>query len=124
MRTLSLHPHRDDILAARTAEEAKPLPAPSASKPPNWGRDMIAFLRAEDNVPPMPATFRPLRSRTLIERLAFVSTAMHDDYARHLDTLRVIDEISAMGAASDMHVLRMALAPIAAQLTVAGVSAR
>lgn len=119
-----LHLDDGEFPELRAAIEAKPLPKASASKPPNWGRDMIAFLRAEDNVPPMPATFRPLRSRTLIERLAFVSTAMHDDYARHLDTLRVIDEISAMGAASDMHVLRMALAPIAAQLTVAGVSAR
>lgn len=91
-----LHLDDGEFPELRAAIEAKPLPKASASKPPNWGRDMIAFLRAEDNVPPIPAAFRPLRSRTLIERLAFVSTAMHADYARHLDTLRVIGEIAAV----------------------------
>jgi hypothetical protein len=38
----------------RAAIEAKPLPKPPAPKPLGWGRDMIAFLRAED-APPSPA---------------------------------------------------------------------
>lgn len=50
--------------------------------------DVLAGIRAEAPV--------PLPSRNLIEYTAAVSTAINADYARHLDTLRTIDEISAM----------------------------
>lgn len=68
-------------------------------------------------VPVPVAVPRPLPSRDLIERCAAVSTALHADDERHLDTMRVLGEISAAwAAATDTHALRMALAPIQAQL--------
>lgn len=65
---------------------------------------------------PSPVDAPKLPSRNLIEYVTAVSTAIHADYERHLDTLRTIDEISA--AAPDTHTLRMALTPILAQLAL------
>lgn len=45
--------HPTELIEARAAAESKPLPAAPAPKPPNWGRDMIAFLRVE--APAVPA---------------------------------------------------------------------
>lgn len=114
--------HPTELIEARAAAESKPLPPAPAPKPPNWGRDMIAFLRAEAPVEPRTLgmrrpsapTARPLPSRDLIEYVTAVSTAIHADYERHLDTLRVIDDIAA--AAPDTHTLAMALAPVVAML--------
>ena len=102
MKTVAKLLHLDDgeFPALRAQIEARPIPAPPAKKPPNWGRDMIAFLHAEAPVEPRtlgmrrPATPRPF-SPDLLGRLASVSTAMHADYTRHLDTMAVLDEISA-----------------------------
>jgi hypothetical protein len=69
---------------------------------------------------PAPVRLRPvpLPPLTLIERLTFISTAMHADDVVDTDTLNVLDEISAaMAAVDNPHPLRMALAPILAQMT-------
>lgn len=110
-----LHLDDGEFPELRAAIEAKPLPARPVPKPAGWGRDMIAFLRSQD----APAAPRPPQRFTpdLLARLAFVSTAMHADYERHLDTMRVLDVISAVwAAATDTHALRMALAPVEAML--------
>jgi hypothetical protein len=61
---------------------------------------------------------RPVPTLTLIERLTFISTAMHADDVVDTDTLNILDEISAaMAGVDNPHPLRMALAPILAQMT-------
>ena len=66
--------HPTELIKARAAAEAAPLPAAPAPKPPNWGRDMIAFLRTEAPVeqrtlgmrrpaPPKPPVRPPSRPR-------------------------------------------------------------
>ena len=83
----------------------RPVAAPSATYP------------AHDHGATPPAPRRPLPSRDLIERLTAVSTAMQDDYTAHLDALAVLDGIAAAIAdGADAHAVRMALAPIAAEL--------
>jgi hypothetical protein len=82
--------------------------------------DLADFLGALDAVRPVPATAirdihdrgtwlpvsiglarvpltepRPLPTRDLTERCAAISTAIHADYERHLDTLHVLGKISA-----------------------------
>lgn len=117
-----LHLDDGEFAAARAEQEARPLPQRPAPLPAGWGRGMIAFLRAEAPVEPRTLGMRrptaptapKLPSRDLIEYVTAVSVAMHADYERHLNTLRVIDQIAA--AAPDPHTLAMALAPVLGQL--------
>lgn len=129
MSRLSELLHLDDgeFVAARAAAEAAPRLGVRSKRPPlplgAQARSVAALagLHAETptlgmrrpTAPARPAP-KPLPARSLIEYVTAVSTAIHADYERHLDTLRVIDEISA--AAPDAHTLRMALAPVVEQL--------
>lgn len=88
-----LHLDDGEFPALRAQIEAKPITAPPAPKPLGWGRDIIAFLREQD-APAAPKPQRPF-SADLLTRLAFVSTAMQADYTQHLDTMAVLDEITA-----------------------------
>jgi len=86
---------------AGVAAPARRYPAPQL-KLSGRAAEVLADLRAADTSsvvlgmrrPVVPAP-RPLPTRSLIERLTAVSTAMHADYGRHLDTLAVLDDIAA-----------------------------
>jgi hypothetical protein len=144
---LTRHKPRPDeaLIPCATAQPVvrpRAVPAPRPTRPAGIAREVLAELRAAEVVMPplqsatcgthdrgtwLPAsaglarvpltTPRPLPTRDLIERCAAVSTAMHADYERHLDTLAVLDGISAAIAdGADAHVVRMALAPVEALL--------
>lgn len=145
--TLSLRPSREQRVLLAACTTSRPAPATHLSRrrdrdrpvgfadvamlpDPEWaasapGRFTVAGLvpAGQLAVVPLPAepgpatAPRPLPSRDLIERCAAVSTALHADDERHLDTMRVLGEISAaLAAATDKHALRMALAPVEAML--------
>lgn len=97
-----LHLDTGEFDAARAIAESKPLPTQPVRKPLGWGRDMLTYLRAQDTTPaglgmhrPAAPAPRPLPHFATIAYLTAVSTAINADYQRHLDTLRVIDDISA-----------------------------
>lgn len=84
--------HRHPLDEASPVEPLRPVPAttrpPLPLGAPARSIAALAGLRSEAPV--------PLPSRNLIEYTAAVSVAIDADYERHLDTLRTIDEISAM----------------------------
>lgn len=131
--TRILHrPRADEALIPVATASAPPVPPRRPPLPlgaPARAVAVLAGLRVEAPVQPRTLGMRrpaaptparpapqPLPGRSLIEYVTAVSTAIHADYERHLDTLRVIDEISA--AAPDTHTLRMALTPILAELAL------
>lgn len=118
----------DEVLipcaTAQPAERPRGIDAPRPARQAGVAVEVLRDLRAADTTPaalgmrrPTAPVSRPLPTHALIERLTAVSTAMHADYDRHLDTLAVLDGIAAAIAdGADAHVVRMALAPIAAEL--------
>jgi hypothetical protein len=78
---------RPPRVGARTQRPPLPLGAPARAVA------ALAEMHAAEPTPVAPP--RPF-SPDLLARLAFISTAMHADYTRHLDTMAVLDEISAV----------------------------
>lgn len=111
-------PARRSGVSADVLRELRAADVPLSSTAIRDAHDRGSWLPASVGIRRTPLTATPpLPGRDLIERLAVVSAAMHDDYARHLDTLAVLDGISAAIAdGADAHTVRMALAPIAAEL--------
>ena len=140
MSRLLHRPNRDEgvLLVACTTSRTAPAPhlsrrrdrdrpvgfADVAAIPdPEWSRSGHNASRySVDGLVPggqaalaaVPLTQRPVPGRDCIVYLTAVSTAIHADHERHLDTLRVIDDITA--TAPDTHLLAMTLAPVLAQL--------
>lgn len=92
------------LLPACTTSQSAPAVRPRAVDTPRPTRrvgiaaEVLAELRAADTTLAALGMRRPVApqpTRDLIERCAAVSTAMHADYERHLDTLHVLGEISA-----------------------------
>jgi hypothetical protein len=119
---LHVHPRPEQrpLLAAcassapRPAERPRAVPAGRLGGRPGIAAEVLAELRAADAP---TRVLGSLPSRDLIERLTAVATAMHDDHTRQLDTLAVLDDISAaMAELPYPHAARMLLAPIVAQL--------
>jgi hypothetical protein len=78
--------------AVRPVRPMPPSPSPSCGS-----HDHGMWLPASIGLASVPLTApEPLPTRGLIERCAAVSAAMHADYARHLDTLHVLGDISAV----------------------------
>lgn len=114
MTRLLHRPKRDEdvLLAACTSSRPAPVERPRGVDAqrtplplgaPARSVAVLAGLRAETPTlgmrrpsAPVPAAAPPLPSRDLIEYVTAVSTAIHADYERHLDTLRVIDDIAAV----------------------------
>lgn len=91
------------LLPACAASRPAPV-APSVPLPPRrvHADEVLAELRAADTTPaalgmrrPAAPAPRPLPGFATIAYLTAVSTAIQADYERHLDTLRVLDDISA-----------------------------
>lgn len=74
--------HPTEIEELRAVAEAKPLPAPPAPKPPNWGRNMITFLHAEAPVERPSAFFNAIDPTPIPH--ANWSTWLADDWS-HID---------------------------------------
>lgn len=128
MTRLLHRPKRDEdvLLAACTTTRTAPIASTLPTLPtlplgaPARSVAALRELRTEAPVEPRtlgmrrPSAPRPLPGRDCIAYLTAVSAAIHTDYERHLDTLRVIDDIAA--SAPDTHTLAMALAPVVAML--------
>lgn len=101
-----------------SADVLKWMRAQDAPVPPTAIRDVHdrgTWLPASVGLATVPLTApRPLPTVDTIAYLAAVSTAMHDDYERHLDTLAVIDAIADLPV--HLRAVTMALAPIGAAL--------
>ena len=110
--------HPQELIELRAAAEAKPLPAPPAPKPPNWGRDMIAFLNAEAPIERAVDHRRYDPDRLLprhatVRRVAPARVVLDD-----IDTVTA-DVAAALTARPELrheHALLMYLAPIVAML--------
>lgn len=105
-------PEQASLLAACATSRPAPAERPRGVDPkrtplplgaPARSVAVLADLRAADGTlgmrrpsAPVPAAAPPLPSRDLIEYVTAVSTAIHADHLRHLDTLRVIDDIAAV----------------------------
>lgn len=103
MKSLSLHPYRDEMLATRAAAESAPSRTPRPFRPvyPGVSAAVLPWLRAADTSwaalgmrqPPAP---HPLPGIATIAYLSAVSVAIRVDHAVHQDTLHVIDDIRAL----------------------------
>lgn len=96
-----LHLDDGEFPALRAQIEAKPIPAPHASKPLGWGRDMLAFLRAEAPVldlrvangtlgmqrqaAPKPRPANPFAWQTASAALVHTLAVAYDDIADELE---------------------------------------
>jgi hypothetical protein len=92
-----LHLDDGEFPALRAEIESKPTPAPPVQKPPNWGRDMIAFLRSEAPVEPRTLGIRrpaapkqrpanPFAWQTATAALVHTLAVAYDDIADELET--------------------------------------